>query len=150
MGASEELTHKRKKPNVKVLRARQADENHQVVSVVTDQSSYMKKPCADCPWRKDAVGEFPAEAFRISAPTSYDMSRDVFSCHTSGCEQPKACAGFLLNGAYHSMAIRLGRIRGLYQDVQDGGHELFDSYKAMAIANGVDPDDECLLLSRDD
>ncbi|NRB41639.1 MAG: hypothetical protein HRU20_24740 [Pseudomonadales bacterium] len=32
----------------------------------------------------------------------------------------------------------------------DGGHELFDNYREMAVSNGVSPDDERLELCRDD
>lgn len=74
------------------------DDNHQVVTVVGGERNFMKRPCADCPWRKDAVGIFPAEAFRVSAHTSYDMSTSAFGCHSAGSVQPKTCAGFLLKG----------------------------------------------------
>jgi hypothetical protein len=136
----------------KVIARTQADEDHQVVSVVNADSRYMKKPCPDCPWKKSAVGEFPAEAFRISAHTSYDMSQSSFGCHASGTDRPKTCAGFLLNGSYHNLGVRLRLMKREYDlsQVSDGGHELFESYKAMAVANGVSPDDECLALSRED
>lgn len=82
-----------------ILEKKMADENHQVVSVSSgEDAQYMKKPCQTCPWRKDAVGVFPAEAFRISAHTSYDMSERTFGCHATGVERPKTCAGFLLKG----------------------------------------------------
>ena len=72
-----------------VLETRPAGEDHQVVSVQGAQKSYRKQPCSDCPWRVDAVGEFPAEAFRHSARTAYDLSEHVFACHESGVEKPK-------------------------------------------------------------
>lgn len=138
-----------------VVKRTQADENHEVVSVRSnkrDSGGYMKKPCPTCPWRKDAVGEFPAEAFRLSAITSYDMAEETFACHSTGLKSPKVCAGFLLRGADHNLAIRLALIKGEYNpdDTSDGGVELFDSYREMAIANGVPADDESLKLSRDD
>ena len=34
-------------------------------------------------------------------------------------------------------------------DVSDGGHELHDNYREMAIANGVSPDDPSLAECRD-
>jgi len=96
------------------------------------------------------VGEFPAEAFRHSASTAYDMSDHTFACHQSGKEKPATCAGFLLRGATHNLAVRLGYMRGRFQgDVTDGGHELHESYRAMAIANGVDPEDPVLAPCRD-
>lgn len=30
-----------------------------------------------CPWRVDATGEFPADAFRHSAETAYDMATET-------------------------------------------------------------------------
>lgn len=136
-----------------ITQVRKADENHQVVTVEGGHKGYKKRPCADCPWRKDAVGVFPAEAFRLSAHTSYDMNDRTFGCHSAGSEKPKTCAGFLLKGARHNLAVRLrAGVTGDYDlnAVSDGGHELFESYKAMAIANGVSPDDECLKQSRED
>lgn len=84
-----------------VLETRSAGDDHQVVSVRSPKKYYRKQPCSDCPWRVDAVGEFPAEAFRHSARTAYDLSEHVFACHQSGSEKPAACAGFLLRGADH-------------------------------------------------
>lgn len=135
-----------------ITKATPADENHQVLTIQGGDRKFMKKPCKDCPWKKSAVGVFPAEAFRISAHTSYDMNQHSFGCHSAGSEQPKTCAGFLLNGSYHNLGVRLRLITGDYDlsQVSDGGHELFENYKAMAIANGVSPDDYCLKLSRTD
>lgn len=117
-----------------------ANENHQVVLVKGGNCrKHMKAPCLDCPWRKDAVGVFPAEAFRISAHTSYDMNQKSFACHSSGTKQPKTCAGFLLKSAKHNLDVRLRILSGDYDmsNVSNVGHDLFDNYKVMAIANGV-------------
>jgi hypothetical protein len=140
----------RSKPTV--VKARPAGESHQVVRILGGASSYRKKPCDTCPWRKDAViGEFPAEAYRISANTAYDMAKEAFSCHESGTKKPATCAGFLLRGADHNLGVRIKIIEGRYHpdDVSDEGLELYDNYREMAIANGVDPDDEALKNCRD-
>tara|TARA_A200000159_G_scaffold117798_1_gene111524 strand:+ start:78 stop:515 length:438 start_codon:yes stop_codon:yes gene_type:complete len=137
----------------KILKKTAADKNHQVVSVSSNEDAqYMKKPCQTCPWRKDAVGVFPAEAFRISANTSYDMSERTFGCHTTGVERPKTCAGFLLKGSAHNLSVRLGLMKGIYDldKVSDNGLDLFPNYKSMAVANGVSPDDDSLARSRTD
>ena len=68
---------------------------------------YRRNPCAKCPWRVEAVGEFPAEAFKHSASTAYDMSDRVFGCHDSGTSKPATCAGFQLRGAYHNLRVRM-------------------------------------------
>jgi hypothetical protein len=123
-------------------------EDHQVVRVEGGGGSYRRQPCSDCPWRVDAVGEFPAEAFRHSANTAYDMARESFACHQSGAEKPATCAGFLLRGAEHNLGVRLKRMQGQCLDVADGGHELHGSFREMAIANGVAADDPALSLCR--
>lgn len=132
-----------------VLRTRAAGEHHQVVTVQGGQGGYCKRPCLDCPWRQDAVGEFPAEAFRHSAPTAYDMAQHTFACHSSGTASPLVCAGFLLRGAEHNLAVRLQLMSGaIADDVSDAGHALHASYRDMAIANGVAPDDPVLAPCR--
>lgn len=127
---------------------RSAGEDHRVVTAEGGGKGYCKRPCADCPWRKDAAGVFPAEAFKHSASTAYDLAQNTFACHQAGVDQPRVCAGFLLRGAEHNLAIRLGLIHGRYQGVEDGGHELHENYRAMAIANGLDPEDEALTRCR--
>lgn len=134
----------------KIVRTRPAGPEHQVVTLEGKCSSYRRTPCNDCPWRKDAVGEFPAQAFVHSASTAYDMAESVFSCHASGAAKPAVCAGFLLRGADHNMAVRLGKITGRFQDdVSDGGVALHNNYRAMALANGVSADDPAIAPCRD-
>lgn len=133
-----------------MIDVRPAGDGHQVVSSIGGSSAYRRKPCGGCPWRCDQVGSFPAEAFKHSAATAYDMSDRVFSCHESGLEKPAICAGFLLRGAGHSLAIRLKMVRGeIADDVTDGGNDLFENYREMAVANGVDPRDPVLANCRD-
>jgi hypothetical protein len=124
----------------RVTDIRLAGSDHQVVSVhCKDTQSYRRKPCAECPWRKDATGIFPAEAFVHSAHTAHDMSQHEFACHASGTSKPATCAGYLLKGSSHNLTTRLKEIKGQsHGDVTDGGCELHESYAAMAIANGVE------------
>lgn len=126
------------------------DERHQVLSLEGGGGAYMRRPCADCPWRKDAVGVFPAEAFRVSASTAYDMADATFGCHSAGRETPATCAGFLLRGGEHSLRVRLGLMTGTLDldRVSDGGLDLHDDYVEMAVANGVDRDDPVLRPCR--
>ncbi len=140
---------RRRKPPA-ITEVRPAGENHQVVTLEGGQGGYRRRPCSDCPWRVDATGEFPAAAFKHSAGTAYDMATHTFACHQSGQQKPATCAGFLLRGADHNLAVRLGRARGRFEDdVSEGGVELHASYRAMAVANGVDPDDPVLTPCRD-
>lgn len=134
--------------NKEIVDVREAGENHRVVTISGEHAGHCKKPCPTCPWRKDAVGIFPAQAFRHSAPTAYDAAPTLFACHTSGVAQGKICAGFLLRNALNNLAYRIGFAKGRFRNVSDGGHELFDSYREMAIANGVDPNDPVLTACR--
>ncbi len=134
----------------KIILTRAAGDAHQVITVAgSPKHSYRRKPCRDCPWRKDAVGMFPPAAFRHSANTAYDMSSHTFACHQAGIKKPAICAGFLLRGAEHNLAVRLKRMQGVIQeDVHDDGHPLHENYRAMAEANGVPSDDLALTPCR--
>ena len=133
----------------RITQTRPADENNQVLTIEGGNGSYRRQPCPGCPWKVENAGSFPAEAFRHSAHTAHDMARHTFGCHESGAAKPATCAGFLLRNADHNMGVRLATIRGDYKhDCSDGGHELFDSYRDMAIANGVPPDDPALQQCR--
>ncbi|MGC6173919.1 DUF6283 family protein, partial [Lacrimispora sp. 38-1] len=74
----------------------------------------------------------------------------LFGCHQSGSDKPATCAGFLLKGATHNLAVRMGYITGDIADdvVVDDTVELHENYRAMAIANGVDEDDPVLRPCR--
>ena len=134
----------------KITDIRSAGPFAQVVTVEGGKSSYRRTPCKGCPWVKANDGDFPAEAFRHSAPTAYDMSQRVFACHESGTERPSVCAGFLLRGASHNLTVRLGLLSGRFKgDVSDGGRVLHPCYRDMAIANGVNGDDPVLAPCRD-
>lgn len=138
-------------PKSKVTARKHADENHDVVSVVGG-AGYRRTPCAECPWRRDSpVGAFPAEAFRLSAPTAYDLAESQFGCHMAGAQAAVTCAGFLLRGAYHNLGTRKARTFGKYDPslVDEAGVELYDNYREMAEANGVDPKDPVLQRCRE-
>lgn len=130
---------------------RQADENNVVTTVVGGAARACRTPCPECPWRVENAGSFPAEAFRISADTAYDMADRTFACHMAGAERPQNCAGALLStGAEHNMNVRLSLMRGSFawEDVTAGDAVLYESYAAMAVANGVDPEDPALRPCR--
>lgn len=134
----------------RITRKRPAGADHQVVTIEGGPGAFRRQPCPTCPWRADQVGTFPAEAFRHSAGTAYDMAATTFACHESGAAKPAICAGFLLRGAEHSLAVRLklsaGEIR--MGEVTDAGLALHPGYRSMAEANGVDPADPVLRPCR--
>lgn len=136
------------------------DGAHQVVTLASDnvgepgqkpgqkpRFAHRATPCQQCPWRTDVpTGVFPASAYRHSASTAYDGAMNVFSCHMQGKVKPATCAGFLINGADHNLGVRFAILHDRYnpQAVNDGGVPLYKSYRAMAVANGVGPDDPVL------
>jgi hypothetical protein len=134
----------------RITERRPAGRGHEVLSVEGGEALYRRTPCGGCPWRQDRVGTFPAAAFRHSANTSYDASIHTFACHESRVVRPAWCAGFLLKNADHNLAVRLKEYLGKIDmcEIRDGGHALFESYRAMAIANGVDPVDPVLRRCR--
>jgi len=122
----------------------------QVVTVQGGKGSYRKTPCNGCPWVKANAGSFPKQAFLHSANTAYDMSEHRFGCHESGTKKPATCAGFLLRGADHNLAVRLDLMRGRIdlESVREDGRDLFENYRAMAVENGVPEDAEELSKCR--
>jgi hypothetical protein len=120
-----------------------------VAKVVGGALAYRRAPCAECPWRVDRTGAFPASAFRASAPTAYDMAPETFACHMSGTSRPAICAGFLLRGAEHNLAVRLRLASGeIALRAVRSRVALHSDYRSMAVANGVDPDDPALAPCR--
>jgi hypothetical protein len=134
-----------------VRRARSAGPEHQVVTVEGGPGAFRKTPCGGCPWVRENTGEFPAQAFVHSANTAYDMASNLFACHESGVCKPQTCAGFLLRGAGHNLSVRLKIMQGALDlaAVKEDGRPLFDSYREMAVSNGVDPAHPALARCRD-
>lgn len=111
---------------------------------------HMKSPCANCPWRLDAEpGEFSAERFANLAASAYDLSSTLFACHKTPEGREATCAGFLLRGADHNLAVRFAVIQHRYNPADVSSDvELYEDYRSMAEANGVDEDDPALRPCR--
>jgi hypothetical protein len=136
----------------KIIRRRLAGPDHAVVSMQGGGHYYRRTPCAECPWRRDVpAGRFPAEAFRISAHSAWDAAMSLFACHMSKV-RIFTCAGFLLSeGAAHNILMRLAQAQGfLDMRAVSSPFPLFSTYREMAIANGVDPEDSALRHCLDD
>lgn len=65
-----------------IIRRRMAGNDHAVITIKAD-GGYCKRPCSECPWRRENAGNFPPEAFILSAPTAYDQAVNRFGCHMS-------------------------------------------------------------------
>jgi len=110
---------------------------------------HAKIPCAECPWRRDVPpGKFPPKRFRLFAPCSYDAARQIFACHMRKEGEEFACAGFLLQSAAHNLSVRLAKCRQMIE--VSSPYPLYGTYREMAIANGVQPNDAALAYCRDD
>ena len=106
---------------------------------------HAKIPCAECPWRTDVpVGKFLPERYVALASTAYDMAGTVFACHMSKDGGAFACAGFILQSSAYNF-----RCRAPFDDVRSP-YPLFETYRELAIANGVDEDEPALRNCRDD
>lgn len=137
----------------RITQRRLAGADHAVLTVECGGHRYRREPCPRCPWRRDAVGEFPAEAFRHSANTgtdgarvgtSLDEARHAFACHAMGAEKPATCAGYILAGS-DAIGWRLAALAGKFDpDRVRSTVPLFGSYFEMAVANGVPADDPAL------
>lgn len=109
--------------------------------------AYCKKPCAECPWRRDVpAGKFSAARFQQLAGTAYDLARKVFACHMSKEGAEVACAGFILQQGAHNLSLRMT----LQSFEVSTDVPLWSNYREMAIANGVRPRDPALGPCRDD
>lgn len=141
---------KRPRKPVRVLAVCPADDNNVVKTIEGGGAVFRRTPCPGCPWVVKNTGSFPAEAFRLSAGTSYDMADHSFGCHERGSEKPTTCAGFLLRNAAHNLSVRLSvALHGwALRTLRQGRRKLHASYRAMAIANGVDPNDPVLARCR--
>lgn len=157
-----------------ILAKHPAGADHAVVTVSGGGHTFRARPCGECPWRKDLVGTFPPEAFRLSANTGaehvyaeealkqglpgdgettlnkkFNEVSHTFGCHSAGVERPQTCAGYIVSGK-DSLSWRIAVAVGKFDPtrVSDDGIELFGSYYDMAVANGVSPDDPALAACR--
>lgn len=109
-------------------------------------------PCYDCPWQVDAErGKFPAERYeKLSSTCRPDASgipplpgSAMFGCHlgSPGAGEDLACAGWLAVEGHNHMEVRLAVMHGeLPMAALEPGAtwpELYESYEAMAEANGA-------------
>lgn len=110
---------------------------------------HMKKPCPECPWRRDTPpGKFPPERYEALRNTSgrpgneVGVQAPIFACHMTHEGKDKACAGWLATVGCEHIGIRLAvAMNRLDPDTlrpHAGWPELFDSYDDMAATQGRD------------
>lgn len=135
----------------KVTHVTPVDKDHQVLSI-EGGSGFRRRVCAGCPWRVENDETFPPGAFVASAPTCYDAAMNTFACHESGAEKSQVCAGFLLQNSVHNIGVRLAQSSGriVIEEIELPDSELHNSYRDMAVANGVPEDHPALAECRAD
>lgn len=117
------------------------------------------RPCSNCPWRLDAPpGEFPACRYESLTATAgrpgkeVGFSAPIFACHRSRDGEEFACAGWLATVGYDHLGMRLavamGRLEPAAFEPGPDWPPLYATYADLAVANGVDPDDEVLRRCR--
>lgn len=96
--------------------------------------------CDECPWRTDvATGRFPPERYESLASTSRQGLGPIFACHkTTEGDGEHACVGWLLVDGPENLSVRIASMSGEVDlaALRSRG-PLFDSFGAMAEANGV-------------
>lgn len=106
-----------------------------------------RKPCGDCPYRKDApLKLWHREEFEKLLASENTQFGSIYGCHK---QNGQGCVGWLLDQLRRncpSISLRLAAIRddapgrslvACMKEATDGGHKLFPSIEAMCRANGV-------------
>lgn len=109
-----------------------------------------KSPCASCPYRTDApLKMWHREEFEnLLAQDADEQNGRIFGCHkyrNRPAEEQHFCAGWMLDQRkrrFPSIMLRLVFMRmgvtdEMLDEFNDGGHKLYESVKAMCLANGV-------------
>lgn len=113
---------------------------------------HRKYPCSECPWQvKAEPGKFPASRYEQLRSTCRPDAAGIpplpgspmFGCHVGdpGTGEDLACAGWLVVEGHRHMGVRVavmdGRLPTEALDRGDNWPELYESYEAMAEANGA-------------
>ena len=102
----------------------------------------MARPCANCPWRKDAPPRYwHADHFRSIWENCQDDGISQMQCHKSTPEKMIPCNGAVRVLGYESIGVRLGVLKGRIDPADVGATDgtLYESFGAMMAANGVEP-----------
>ena len=112
-------------------------------------SRHPTEPCSNCPYRKDApLHHWDQREFVKLLVEDEKQLGSLYACHGHVKLNNKSrgfCAGWLLDQKKRrvpSIRLRLqlhvsAEARKAYELVNDGGHKLFRTVKAMCRANGV-------------
>lgn len=101
------------------------------------------KTCSECPFLlASRLGKFPASRYLELADTCKPgLVASIFACHMSGEGKERACAGMLKVCGWDSNMVRLAALTGRVDlEAIEATGPLYVSYRALAIANGCDPE----------
>lgn len=107
----------------------------------------MRKPCDNCPWRRDAPTEYwDSDHFRDIWNNCQDDGMSVMLCHKATA-LPKAergnlpCQGWARVMGYEAIGVRIAVIQGVLTDDEVNDRDavdLYDSFEEMLEANGIE------------
>lgn len=103
-------------------------------------------PCATCPWRKSStVGGFDIPTFDLDKMRNLaqcfgpgDAFRPVMACHGSACGADETCIGYVAQGGWANLNVRVLAMRGVVDisGILDAcaDIEMWDSFDEMLAA----------------
>ena len=106
-----------------------------------------RKPCNDCPWRKDAPpGHWHPDHFHSIWRTCQDDGTHIMQCHKSKpeSEQILPCQGWVRVVGDEAIGVRIGLFKGTItrEELADRagvGVTLYASFEEMVRAQGIVP-----------
>ena len=105
----------------------------------------MRKPCANCPWRRDAEpGYWHPDHFRDIWRTCQDDGHSLMLCHKSSkdVDEPLVCQGWIRVLKTDAVGVRIALIQGRVtaEEMDDlDTADLYASFDEMMAANGIEP-----------
>lgn len=108
----------------------------------------IRKPCANCPWRKDAPRQHWApDHFESIALNCRDDGMHVMLCHKAkripaGDRSAPVCQGWIRVLGFEAIGVRIAAFTGriTLEEVEDQNPpELFASFEEMLDANDITP-----------
>lgn len=99
------------------------------------------RPCANCPWRKDApVNYWHPDHFRSIATTCRNDGLHMMQCHKTTKETLRICAGWAAVEGFDAIGLRIAALFGRYDpaSLDTKGLELYESFDEMLEANNID------------
>ncbi len=110
-----------------------------------------REPCESCPYRVDSKLELwhPQEFKTLLANNANEIMGRIYGCHGTkkSLEGPQICGGWLFDQKRRNLPaiqLRIALARNpkavtALEEVNDGGHELYESILEMCEENGVTP-----------